>query len=75
MAQLVYEFTFKGAASDTLAHAFEGGTVSSAGGVTVLRSAVVDQAALHGIIDRIYGLGLELLEIRRVAEETEQDNP
>jgi len=35
---------------------------------TVLRGEIVDQAALHGMLDRIQSLGLELIEIRQVPE-------
>ena len=35
---------------------------------TVLRANVADQAALHGLLDRIQSFGLELIEIRRVPE-------
>ena len=31
---------------------------------TILRGTVVDQAALHGVINRLQGLGLELVEVR-----------
>jgi hypothetical protein len=31
---------------------------------TVLRGEIVDQAALHGMIDQVQALGLELLEVR-----------
>lgn len=66
MTEVVYELTFKGTASDTLANAFYGYDLSSLGGVTVLRAALPDQAELHGLLGRIQGLGLELLEVRRV---------
>ena len=33
---------------------------------TVLHGPVRDQAELHGLIDRIQALGLELVEIRRL---------
>jgi hypothetical protein len=36
--------------------------------VTILRSAVPDQAALQGLIARINALGLELLDVHLVAE-------
>jgi hypothetical protein len=68
MAELVYELSFKGAASDTLARAFEGCDVTSGRGITTVRSAVADQAALQGLIERINALGLELLEVQLVAE-------
>jgi hypothetical protein len=67
MAELVYELSFKGAASDTLACAFEGCDVSTDRGVTIVRSEVPDQAALQGLIGRINALGLELLDVHLVA--------
>ena len=33
---------------------------------TVLRGVVDDQAALHGLLEQIQGLGLELVEVRRI---------
>ncbi len=35
---------------------------------TVMRGTVADQAALHGIINRLQSLGLDLLEVRRIGE-------
>ena len=35
---------------------------------TILRGPVADQAALHGIINRLQRVGLELIEMRRVAD-------
>ena len=37
-------------------------------GTTLLVGPVVDQAALHGVINRIRDLGLPLLSVRRVVE-------
>jgi hypothetical protein len=68
MAELVYELSFKGAASDSLAGAFEGCDVTTARGITIVRSAVPDQAALQGLIARINALGLELLDVHLVAD-------
>ena len=36
---------------------------------TVLRGPVEDQAALHGIINRLQRLGLDLIEVRRLTDE------
>ena len=71
MAELVYELSFKGAASTTLAGAFEECEVTSERGLTTVRSAVPDQAALQGLISRINALGLELLDVRLVADTDE----
>ncbi|MGH9231880.1 MAG: hypothetical protein ACRD0R_00865 [Acidimicrobiales bacterium] len=68
MAELIYELSFKGAASDTLAAAFEGCDVATERGITIVRSRVPDQAALQGLIARINALGLELLDVHLVAE-------
>jgi hypothetical protein len=64
----VYEIRIKGGMSDQLLTAFEGmeSTVQSA--ETVLRGPAVDQAALHGLLDRVQALGLELIEVRRLSE-------
>ena len=68
MAELVYELSFKGAASDALAAAFKDCDVTRARGVTIVRSTVPDQAALHGLIARISALGLELLDVHAITD-------
>jgi hypothetical protein len=68
MAELVYELSFKGAASTTLASAFEGCEITTHRGLTTVRSAVSDQAALQELIARINALGLDLLDVRLVAD-------
>lgn len=66
MAELVYELSFTGAASDTLAAAVEDCDVTRARSVTIVRSTVPDQAALQGLIARISALGSELLDLHAV---------
>ena len=36
---------------------------------TVMRGPVPDQAALHGIINRLQRLGLDLIEVRRLTDQ------
>jgi hypothetical protein len=63
-----YEFRIKGRLSDSLSGAFEDFTAAVKPAETVMRGEVRDQAELHGVLDRIQTLGLELIEIRRLDE-------
>lgn len=48
---------------------FEGLTAEVLPVETVLHGDIRDQAELHGILDRVQGLGLELVEVRRLPNE------
>ena len=61
-----YEIRIKGRLSDSLLAAFEGLSASVEPVETVLHGPVADQESLHGLLDRIQSLGLELVEIRRL---------
>lgn len=51
-------------------------TVSDLGGATLMRGALADQAALHGVLNRIRDLGLTLLALMAVPAACEQaDSP
>lgn len=63
---MIYEIRLRGRAKRTIAHAFDDFDVWTEPGITVLRAEIPDQPALHGVIDRVRSLGLELLELRRV---------
>jgi hypothetical protein len=69
-----YEIRIKGRMSAQLICAFEGMDATVHSVETVLRGPVLDQAALHGLLDRIQALGLELLEVRRLPESAAQEN-
>jgi hypothetical protein len=62
-----YEITVRGRLGDRLLAAFDGVTAVSSAEGTVLRGEIADQAALYGVLERIESLGLELLDVRRVA--------
>ncbi len=66
-----YEIRIAGQLDEMAARAFAGLDVSIRSGVTVI-SGEFDQAALHGVLERIRSLGLDLLEARRVRGSTEQ---
>jgi hypothetical protein len=61
-----YEIHVKGRMSEPLLSAFEGMDATVQSVETVLRGPVLDQAALHGLLDRVQALGLELIEVRRL---------
>jgi hypothetical protein len=63
-----YEFRIKGRLSDTLCGEFEEFTAAVQPAETVMRGQVRDQSELHGLLERIQSLGLELLEVRRIPE-------
>ena len=53
---------------ERFAAAFEGMKVRSAGGQTVITGEVIDQSHLHGVLDRINDLGLELVSVQPASE-------
>jgi hypothetical protein len=65
----IYEITIIGQAGDLLRAAFDDCAMIIGPGVTTLRAQVPDQAALWGLIQRIVGLGLELVELHLVVPE------
>jgi len=61
-----YEIRVHGHLGTTMRRAFPALRAQTQGQDTLLRGAVEDQAALHGVLAQIEALGLELLEIRRL---------
>ena len=66
MSLRTYEITFAGEAVPAIVAAFEEFDVIVKAGRTTLRAEQIDQPALHGAINRLWDLGLELLEVRPV---------
>ena len=54
---------------------FDGWDVRTSGGTTVLTARGVDQAALHGMLEMIRALGLDLLEARQIEASPPGDDP
>ena len=61
-----YEITVHGRVGPALMEAFDGLSVSVEPANTVIRGETADQAALHGVLELIESLGLELIDVRRV---------
>lgn len=61
-----YEITFTGQAGATLRSVFDDCEVSICLGTTTLRAELPDQGALTGLVQRITGLGLEVVDLHRI---------
>ena len=61
-----YEIRVRGRVSAALVNSFQGMESEIEPVETVLHGPVRDQAELHGLIDRVQALGLELIEVRRL---------
>lgn len=66
MRPRVYEITFTGEAGPTIRAEFVDCEVMVKPGTTILRAELPDQAALWGLVQRITGLGLDVVQLRLV---------
>lgn len=71
----VYEFRIKGLLDARRSHWFEGMTMTTHPdkGETILSGEVIDQAALHGLLNKIRDLGVPLLALSKLKEKTDED--
>jgi len=60
----LYRIVVRSELSDVYAVAFVGMEMETKDGDTVLTGKIIDQPHLFGILDRINGLGLELLSVQ-----------
>ena len=72
MRSNTYEITFVGQAGDTLRAEFDECDVTIGRGTTTLRAELPDQAALSGLMERITGFGLEVIDVSVVAPPPER---
>ena len=70
--ETVYRIVVRSELSDTYAVAFEGMEMETKNGDTILTGEIIDRPHLYGILDRINGLGLELLSVQALPEDTHQ---
>ena len=62
-----YDITFLGQANPALRAEFEDCEVTVNHGTTTLRTDLPDQGALTGMMERITGLGLDVIDVSLVA--------
>ena len=67
----IYRIVVRSELSERCAAAFEEMETNS--GLPVLTGKVIDQPHLYGILDRLSGLGLELLSVQCLPEGTQDD--
>ena len=71
-----YEIRLKGHLGPRWAAWFDGLTLTRDGdGTTVIHGPVVDQAALHGLLQKVRDLGLPLLSVTQVEPDHPTPNP
>jgi hypothetical protein len=66
-----YEFRVRGRLGETMLASFAGFDAEVQPVETILRGSITDQAALHGVLEQIEALGLELVELRQMDERRE----
>jgi hypothetical protein len=66
---MVYRIVARSELSERYASAFEGMHMETEGGRTILTGEVKDQPHLFGILQRLNGLGLELLSVEVLSED------
>ena len=64
-----YEITFAGEAVPGIVNAFKDFDVSVGDRTTTIRAQLPDQAAVHGTLNRLMALGLELLQLQAVDDQ------
>lgn len=64
-----YEIRVKGVLDERWTAWFEGLQVTSAGQETVISGPVTDQAALHGLLAKVFDLGLFLISVRQLDQD------
>ena len=68
--QAVYEIRVRGRLDGHWSGWFDGLTLAHGeDGTTIIRGPVTDQAALHGLLERIRDLGLPLLSVNCLVEQ------
>jgi hypothetical protein len=71
-----YEIRLAGRLAPRWSAWFDGLTVTSGDdGTTVLRGPVIDQAALHGVLQKLRDLGIPLISLNRIPSDEPGERP
>jgi hypothetical protein len=70
-----YEIRLQGRLDARWSARFQGMTLTTEHGFTLLTGRVVDQAALHGLLHQLRDVGLPLVSLTQVAADDEQRSP
>jgi hypothetical protein len=70
-----YRLVVRGELGDRFGLLFEGMRLERDHGTTVITGAVIDPVHLYGVIERIQGLGLELVSVNPVHDRGASDEP
>jgi len=68
-----YRLVLRGELGEPFGFLFEGMQMDRLAGTTVLTGTVIDQTHLHGLLERVWELGLELVSIGPADEGTDDD--
>jgi hypothetical protein len=68
-----YRIVVRSELSERYAAAFEEMEMETNSGLTILTGKIIDRPHLYGILERINGLGLELLSLQCLPEGTQDD--
>lgn len=63
-----YEIRIRGKVGSSVLASFDDMDAAIRPAETVLRGTIADQAQLHGVLERIQLLGLELIEVRQIGD-------
>ena len=74
MTAMAYEIRVSGLVPAAVLEEFEGVHVAVHPTVTILPGPVPDRAALHGILNRLLGLDLELIDVHRLTGDRASDD-
>ena len=74
MTAMEYEIRVSGLVPAAVLEEFEGVHVAVHPTVTILSGPVPDRAALHGILNRLLGLDLELIDVHRLVGDRVSDD-